>query len=145
MNHQPTDMMRRRASLPLRERFFWSRTPITICTNSNAVLNAAEQAGLIAHHGLEREHGLRWEIVVEREHIAADENWECKATLDAHSIYLTVGSYQWFAFDLETGEGAGFAVIPDLEQEESFSIDLYLQAIIDNIAAILRDGTGENA
>ena len=103
MNHQPTDMMRRRASLPLRERFFWSRTPITICTNSNAVLNAAEQAGLIAHHGLEREHGLRWEIVVEREHIAADENWECKATLDAHSIYLTVGSYQWFAFDLETG------------------------------------------
>ncbi len=144
MNHQSTDMMHRRAPLSLRERFFWLRTPITICTNSNTVLNAVKQAGLTAHHGPEGEHGLRWEIVVERDHIAADEHWQCMATLDTHSVYLTVGSYQWFAFDLETGEGAGFAVIPDLEQEGSLSIDLYLQAIIDNIAAMLRDKTGES-
>jgi hypothetical protein len=137
IDDRPTDMMRRRTPLALRGRFHWFGTTVTIRTDSPAVLNAAEEAGLELPGNSEEEPGMRWEIASVQPGATAAENWECKATLDAHSLYLSMGPEQWFAFDLETGDGAGF-VVSDPGRLNDPNAELYLLAIAYNVGACLR-------
>ena len=61
----PTDMMHRRTPLTFRARFLWLGTSLTIQTNSQAILQAAETAGLLPQDDCERESQMRWEIATE--------------------------------------------------------------------------------
>src|SRR5271154_5340423 len=115
MDTSPTDMMRRRTPLPLSGCFLWREKTVTIYADSAAILWAAEEAGLIRQKGLERKTDMRWEIVSEQAG-AANGGRECNVSIDHHSLYLNMGSEQWFAFDLETGDGAGFVVLSDRDQ-----------------------------
>ena len=143
-NHQPTDIMGRRTPLPLRHRFFWLGTPITIDTNSPTVSGAAEEAGFISHRGLVEKHGLRWEIVAEPS-MGLDDRWQCDVTINGHSIYLSMGPYQWFAVDLQTGDGAGVVHTTVFEEQYDPNVNRYFKSIVDNIAAILREDVEESA
>jgi hypothetical protein len=143
-NHPPTDIMCRRTHLPLRQRFFWLSTPITIDTNSQAVAGAVEQAGFTPHFGLAKKHGLRWEIVVEQS-TALHQHWQCDAAMNGYSIYLSMGPYQWFALDLQTGEGTGFVLATDPEEQHDPNVNTYFKAIVENIAAILREEAEEDS
>jgi hypothetical protein len=137
-------MMRRRTPLVLRESFFWLSTPLTVNTNSLAVLNGLEQTGLVAHKNLpQQEHGLLWEIAAEIRSAPLNESWHCQAVLDTHSVYLSMGPQQWFALDLETGHGSGFVSLEDLNCEDDWNVNMYLRAIVDNISSFLRDGAGK--
>src|SRR5271170_471697 len=130
---QPTDMMCRRTPLPFRECFLWLGTVVTIRTDSPAILKAAEGAGLVPQRQSEQEPGMRWEIVGEQRGTTVVEDWECEVTLDTHSLYLGMSAEQWFAFDLKTGDGAGFVVVSDNDRLSDLNAELYLRAIADNI------------
>ena len=51
----PTDMMHRRTPLTFRGRFLWLGTSLTIQTDSQSILRAAETAGLLPQDDCERE------------------------------------------------------------------------------------------
>lgn len=128
----PTDMMHRRKPLSLRGRFFWRGRSFTLLTDSAAVLSAAALAGFEMRQ--DSGFGAIWEIAAERCIASQDSEWECVAMEDTHSRYLTMGPYQWFALDLETGAGAGFVALPDEEQSEDLKVLRYFRAIVDGIA-----------
>ena len=138
LDHLPTDMMCRRTSLDLCGRFSLFETTITISTNCASILVAAEEAGFVPLRGSEREPGIRWEIACTLPGAAMVEGWECKATRDDHSLYLSMGPEQWFAFDLETCEGAGFVVVSEPDQPSDPNAGSYLLAVAYNVEACLR-------
>jgi hypothetical protein len=135
IDHEPTDMMCRRTPLLLRERFLWFDTTMMICTDSAAILHAAEKVGFVRWRGPEEEPSMRWEIASVHPRAATVKDWECKVTLDAHSLYLSMGLEQWFAFDLETGDGAGFVIS---DSNRPLNVELYLRAVAYNVGACLR-------
>ena len=106
-------MMHRRTPLTFRGRFLWLGTSLTIQTDSQAILRAAETAGLLPQDDCERESQMRWEIATEPPGEAPANDWACKVTVDNHSLFLSMGSRQWFAFDFESGDGAGFVTAWD--------------------------------
>jgi len=108
-----TDMMHRRTPLPFCGRFLWLGSSVTIQTDSQAVLRAAEGMGFLPHGDLEQESQIRWEIVTEPTSTPQASDCKCKVTIDNHSLFLSMGAGQWFAFDFESGDGAGFVVIPN--------------------------------
>jgi hypothetical protein len=144
IDHQPTDMMHRRTFLPFHGHFLWFGTPVTIRTDSQAILSAAEEAGLVVQKGLEQEPSLRWEIVVEKHGEATAGPWECEVTRDSNSLYLSMGFQQWFAFDLETGDGAGFVVISDPDRLRDPNAESYLRVVVDNVKINLQRELQEN-
>jgi hypothetical protein len=109
----PTDMMHRRTPLPFRGRFLGLGTSVTIQTDSPTILRAAEAVGFLLQDDVEQESQLRWEIVSESPGTTPAKDWEGKVTVDNHSLFLSMGAEQWFAFDFESGEGAGFVAACD--------------------------------
>jgi|SRR5271165_655312 len=138
LDHLPTDMMCRRTVLDLCGHFLFYDTTVTIRTNCVCILAAAEEAGFVTLRGIEQEPGSSWEIVGTLPDTTAVEDWECKATHDDHSLYLSMGPEQWFGFDLETGEGAGFVVVSDPDLPSDRNVGLYLLAVAYNVRAYLR-------
>jgi hypothetical protein len=107
----PTDTMQRRVPLSVGRRFLLFGTSVLIGTTHELLLRAAEAAGFMASADTTIPE-MQWEIVGFRTgSLAAD--WECHVTLGDHSLYLSMGPEQWFAFDLETHHGAGFVTIID--------------------------------
>src|SRR5271170_5984344 len=88
MDNPPTDMMRRRTPLPFCGFFLWSGQSVTIRADSAAILRAAEDVGLVAQKGFQRESDMRWEIVTERHGVIPLDDFECKTTVHQRSIYL---------------------------------------------------------
>lgn len=113
INTAPTDMMHRRTPLTLCGRFLWRGTLLTIRTDSQAILRAAEVAGLQPQDDYGQELQMRWEIATEPSGDAPTNDWACKVTVDNHSLFLSMGAEQWFAFDFESGDGAGFVAAWD--------------------------------
>ena len=109
----PTDMMHRRTRLPFRGRFLWMGASLAIQTDSQAILRAAEDVGFLRQDNCERESQMQWEIATEPPCEAEANDWTGKVTVDNHSLFLSMGTRQWFAFDLESGEGAGFVAASD--------------------------------
>lgn len=131
-------MMHRRTLLPFNGRFLWFGLTITICTDSPAVLNAAEAAGLVMQSGSGQESGPRWDIAAEHRGESRAEPWECKLTRDSNSLYLSMGSQQWFALDLETGDGAGFVIVSDPDRPRDPNAEVYLGTVLENVGVALR-------
>jgi hypothetical protein len=129
---QCTDMMSRRTPLPFCEQFLWLGTSVSIRTDSLAVLRAAEELGFLPQASSEERSEMRWEIARERS-VVASEDWECRVTIDQRSLYLSMGQGQWFAFDPETGDGAGFVIVSGTEPGCDLGAMSYLLAVIYNI------------
>jgi len=137
----PTDMMCRRIPLPLRSRFLLFGTTVTITTNCAPILRAATAAGLVRTDADELP-GMKWEIIG-MPAPSAVEDWECNVTLGNHSLYLSMGREQWFAFDLETCDGAGFVAVSDSDVVRDTNAELYFLAVAHNVGAGLRKWSGE--
>jgi hypothetical protein len=135
---QPTDTMHRRTPLSFSGKFLWLEETVTICTDSPVILRAAEEIGLVPLKEPDQQSAMRWDLVSEPTGAAGIEDWDCKVTVDQHSLYLTMGPRQWFAFDLETGEGAGFVVITDVAGRSDPNGVLYLLSLVYNVGACLR-------
>jgi hypothetical protein len=135
-DYAPTDMMYRRTPLPLRGRFWLRGTTVTITTNQKSVLLAAEAADFVPVTDTNQLSNMSWEIVgMPAGPLNSD--WECNVTLGNHSLFLSMGLEQWFAFDLETYGGAGFVVIGDSNSGRDTNAELYLLAIAHNIGTSL--------
>jgi hypothetical protein len=134
-DHQPTDMMHRRSQLPYRCCFFWLGTNVTICTDAPAILRAVEKLELRPQGDSEQVKAMRWEIVGELQPAELAEDWECEVKVDEHSFYLSMGPRQWFAFDRDTGDGAGFAVIADPDRPDDPNAENYLHAVLEAVGA----------
>jgi hypothetical protein len=137
-DHQPTDMMHRRSQLLFRGCFFWLGTNVTICTDLPDVLDAAEKAGLRLRRDSEQVKAMRWEIVGELQATEPAQDWECEVTLDDHSLYLSMGPRQWFAFDRDTGDGAGFAAIANPDRPSEPNAERYLRAVLETVGTCLQ-------
>ena len=86
---------------------------------------------------------MKWEIVG-TPGVALAANWECEVTLSNHSLYLSMGPEQWFAFDLETLDGAGFFLIHDSHPDGDRNAEQYLTSIASNLGASLRADLEKN-
>ena len=80
---------------------------------------------------------MRWEIVgtmVGR----PTTTWPCNVALTDHSLYLSMGPEQWFAFDLKTCDAAGFVLIHDSDSECDTNAERYLTAVALNLGVSMR-------
>jgi hypothetical protein len=118
--------MHRREQLDYFAKYLWHGVALRIATNSRTFLQAVTDAGLIAtqnSHGLSE---LCWEFTVEDN--AAAHGPACPLHLwrNGHSVYIEFAHNQWFAFDADSGDGAGFLAtpVPDLAARA------YLEAIL---------------
>src|SRR5579883_2297716 len=142
LTHSQTDMMRRRTQLPFCGTFLWRGARVSIRTNSQSVLLAAEQEGFLPSGDCECEPEMRWEIVCERLGDGCRDSRDRRVMSDDHSLFLVMGGEQWFALDLETGDGAGFiALAQDEVSSRSHAVE-YLLDITRNIATLMRNETG---
>ena len=132
----PTDMMCRRTPLPLHSRYHLLQTTIEIATNRTEVLAASGPACFLPSIDTRGISAMRWEVVGTTGVIAAE--WTCGVILETHSLYLSMGPEQWFACDLETGEGAGFIVISDSEATPGRNAERYMQSIAYYVGAWLQ-------
>lgn len=142
--HSQTDMMQRRTLLPFCGRFLWRGTYVSIRTDSQLVLLAAEQVGLLPQTECDAEPDMHWEIACERGGTASGSDWMCRAVADLHSLFLSMGREQWFALDLETGDGAGFIVVPQDDACGDPGAVKYLRDLTHNITNFMRNETGRN-
>ena len=142
--HSQTDMMQRRTLLPFCGRFVWRGMSVSIRTDSQLVLLAAEQAGLLPQAACDSESDMHWEIACERGGTASGSDWMCRAVADLHSLFLSMGREQWFALDLETGDGAGFIVVPQDDACEDPGAVKYLRDLTHNIANFMANEMGRN-
>jgi len=133
----PTDMMCRRIPLPLCGHFVLHGTTVTIATNSEPILRAAEAAGFAILSDTDKFPGVKCEIVGTRG-MSFVEDWESNVMLGNDSLYLSMGPEQWFAFDFETGEGAGFFAQSDSVTDTETNAELYLLTVACNVGAALR-------
>ncbi|HZD47723.1 MAG TPA: hypothetical protein VE178_03155 [Silvibacterium sp.] len=140
---EPTDMMCRRIPLPLCGRFLLFGTTVAITTNYEPIMRATNAAGLVRLTDKDELPGMKWEIVA-IPGASLSEDWDCNVTVGNHSLYLSMGREQWFAFDLETGNGAGFVVASDSGTLTDTNAELYLLAVACNVGAGLRSDV-ENA
>ena len=137
----PTDMLHRRTPLLPYQRFRWLGSAVMIGTNSPALLSAVNAAGFRPDGEAEQGTSMQWEIVSEEAGLVSTGLWTCKVTVTNHSLFLSMGPGQWFAFDFQTGDGAGF-----FSQARRAASNLhemrYLSAITRNVGACLRDTHG---
>jgi|SRR5579862_8672416 len=134
----PTDMMHRRTPLPFCGRFLWLGASVTIHTDSPAILRAAEETGFLPQIDAERQPDMRWEIASERTSAAPAYEGASKVTIDNHSLFLSMGREQWFAFDFESGDGAGFVAVTDRGLSGDRNAAQYLFEIACHVGNCLR-------
>jgi hypothetical protein len=139
MIEQTPDLMRRRVPLLFHGHFLWLGAALEIYTDSPAVLSAAEEAGFLPR----QEEGqyrpeLRWQIVSEQPCLVPVSGWTSKVTVDNNSLFLSMGVGQWFAFDFETGEGAGFVTVCDPCASYEVNAERYLLEIAHHVGNCLR-------
>jgi len=130
-------MMCRRTPLPLHGYFLLYYTPVVIATNHNTILRMASKAGFVPIEDTDPGSAIRWEIVgTPGSSFIGYE--ECDVTLGDHSLYLSMGPEQWFAFDLETHDGAGFLAVADSDPSCDTNAQRYLSSIACYVGASLQ-------
>ena len=134
-DHMPTDTMERRVPLSVSRRFLLFRTGVLIGTNRELILKAAEAVGFMPSAETNVPE-MRWEIVGSPANSLATD-WECHVTLGDHSLYLSMGPEQWFAFDLETHHGAGFVAFCDSDPNCEMNARRYFSSIACHVGAAL--------
>ena len=113
---QPTDMMCRRTALDLNATCQWLGKVVRIDTNSSAVLRAAEEWGFSPDYSAGSGIDLHLEFVVEDIHDRTNRASPLHVLRDERTVFIETGRQGWFAFDCETGEGAGFFVATESEE-----------------------------
>src|SRR5262249_50412367 len=108
------------------------------------ILWAAERAGFLPEEDLEHESQIRWEIVSEPTSTPQAGDWKCKVTIDNHSLFLSMGEAQWFAFDFASGDGAGFVVISDRCASSDANAAKYFLEIACHVGNCLRPLSGRS-
>lgn len=141
---QPTDTMHRRTPLPLTALFLLAGCTVAIHTNSQALLSAAAGSGLIAQTSAFEKTDMQWEIVAETVNDASNAAFTCTAMRAADTIFLDMGTCQWFGCDLETGRGAGFIAIAGSDQQFERNAISYLHAITSNVRDALQSKGDES-
>jgi hypothetical protein len=136
-NHPPTDIMCSRTPLLFLGHFLWLGKQIAIRTDSPEILRAAQSAGLRKAHHDGRGCDLRWDVVAEPQAGEVFESWQCETIQDGKSLHLNMGSHQWFAFDMETGSGAGFVIVAGSDRSSGLNVETYFQAILKNVVSAL--------
>jgi len=141
-NREATDMMQRRTPLPLGGNFVVSGRAVVIHTNCAVILREACKASLLTPVG-DAQHGpaMQWEIVGSLD-TRPVEGWDSNVTLAGRSLYLSMGPQQWFAFDLETHQGAGFVTVCATGPNRNTNTQRYLLSIARNVTAGLRSEVG---
>jgi hypothetical protein len=141
-DHAPTDVMCRRTPLPFKGIFLLSGRYLQIATNHSSILQAAAAAGCVSVTDTEDDltPSIRWEIVGMPGHSLVPCR-ECDVTVGDHSLYLNLGPEQWFAFDLETYDGAGFVVLADTYPASAVNTQRYMASIASHVSASLRAGS----
>ena len=140
----PTDMMHRRTPLPFCKRFLWLGVSVTIQTDSTAILRAAESVEFLPQSDLAKESQMYWEIATEPHGTVHVDAWVSKVTVDNHSLFLNMGDKQWFVFDFESGEGAGFFTNSDLRDSANPNATKYLSEIACHVGNCLLDKPERN-
>lgn len=136
---QPADLMRRRIPLLFHGHFLWLGAAVDIYTDSPTVLSAAEEAGFLPRQEeVQDEPEMRWQIVSELPGLVLSDGWTCKVTVDNNSLFLSMGAGQWFAFDFETGDGAGFVIVPDPWVSYETNAERYLLEIAHHVGNCLQ-------
>ena len=141
---QPTDTMHRRTPLSLTALFLLAGYTVAIHTNSQALLSAAAGSGLIAQTSAFEKTDMQWEIVAETTEDVASGAFTCTAMRVADTIFLDMGTCQWFGCDLETGRGAGFIAIAGSDQQLERNAVRYLRAITSNVRDALQNKGDES-
>lgn len=104
---QPTDLMRRRIPLDLSATYLWRGIQVSINTNSHALLQAASEAGLVPANDKHARSRLSWELVIEEDSAAPRPARAARVWRNYQSIFIEITQRQWFAYDAESGDGAG--------------------------------------
>ena len=146
MTHRsaPTDTMRRRTPLLQQGTFALFGAAVVIKTNYTSILREAENAGFLPVTGKNGASSTVWEIVGTKG-VDGIAGWECGVTVGDHSLYLNMGPEQWFAFDLETHDGAGFVTIRDSVSEYDTNTERYFLSIAHFVGASLRSPERESS
>lgn len=134
-NGQPTDLMHRRLELDLSGTFFWQSVMVRIETNSRAILRAAPESGLTPITGTHARLRSRWELTVEEDAAAAEPAGSACIWRDSQSVFIEMAERQWFALDIDNGEGAGFlsAEAPELVAHR------YLKAVLSGLLPVFKN------
>uniref|UniRef100_A0A372ILF3 Uncharacterized protein n=2 Tax=Paracidobacterium acidisoli TaxID=2303751 RepID=A0A372ILF3_9BACT len=130
-------MMHRRKVLALNACFLWEGRRIAIRTNSVAVLRAAASADSDMRIAPSDRVDMQWEIVAEIPDIVPRSRLNCRVVRDRGTVYLDMGPSQWFAFDSETGNGAGFVYGAESDEETAENAVQYLSLILNHLKPIL--------
>ena len=141
-NNAPTDIMCRRTPLPLCGKFLLSGRRVSISTNHEVILQVAPIAGFVPVADTNLTPDITWDIVGTPGGNEIDSE-ECDITLGDRSLYLSMGAEQWFAFDLETYEGAGFVLVADSYPGRRRNAQHYLMSIACYVSASLHAEFGE--
>lgn len=105
---QPTDLMHRRSLLNSSARYLWHSRIVQISTNSALAIEKAAEAGLVHSDPRSMAADFRWEIACERGGDSYELGNSTTTSLDEDTVYVAMEDGQWFAFDRECGDGAGF-------------------------------------
>lgn len=131
---QHTDMMSRRSALDLNATCQWLGIAVRIDTNSPAILRAAKEWGFrpasCAGSGID----LHMEFVIEDIDDRAKGVFPLRVLRDKQTVFIETGEQGWFAFDTETGNGAGFLAAAESEE----AVDAYFRAVAAVIEPLLR-------
>jgi hypothetical protein len=125
--------MHRRSALPLRGYFLLGDAIVVISCNDAIVLNCAADAGLIPQAEADQKADLQWEIVLEEDGDNGPDEHSCNVVRMSRSVYISLGANRWFAFDEESGEGAGFVTVHEFDKQDGADITQYLCAVSDTL------------
>lgn len=131
---QHTDMMCRRIALDLEAHCEWRGMAVRIDTNSPAILRAAHEWGFrpasCAGSGID----LHMEFVIDDIDDRAKGVSSLRVLRDEQTVFIETGEQAWFAFDTETGSGAGFLAAAESEE----AVEAYFRAVAAVIEPLLR-------
>lgn len=140
---QPIGMMQRHIALDSTATYQWLGRAVRIDTNSPAILRAANEWGFSADRNAVSGFDLHLEFVVEDMLDRAHDASPSHVLRDERTVFIETGQLGWFAFDFETGDGAGFFAATESED----TVKAYFGAVAAALEPLLRHpskGTGQN-
>jgi hypothetical protein len=129
--------MHRRVPLDYFAKYLWHGISLRIDTNSRTLLQAASDAGLNPSQDVNGLSEFCWEFNVEEDAVARGPAGAPHFWRNGHSVYIEIAQRQWFAFDVDSGDGTGFLAAP--------AADLVALAYLEAILRILEPELRHNS
>jgi len=131
---QQAGLMHRGIALDLNATCRWLGMAVRIDTNSSVILRAALDLGFKPAPHVEPGIDLHWEFVIESALGGSNGSSSLRVLRDGQTVFIEMGQQGWFAFDPETGAGAGFLVAA----ESGEAVEAYFKAVTDVIEPVAR-------